>query len=667
MGKPKRAPTPGAPPLPAPQPLPQAPREPETAWVRTTLLPLAALALLVALTFSNTFLNGFHLDDYYRIVNNPGITRVSPVWRHFLDPATSASLKSIQQYRPLLPLTLSLNYAVGGLNPAGYHVVSLALHLTAAIFFYLFFLTLLSGWGRGFPTAAHVRGAAWGAAALFAVHPVSGFPVNYLCARDLLLMQAALGGSLYCYLRLRRDGATAGRWALTLFLFLLALLSKTTAVVMILVVFLFETLAAEESPWSRRPWLRVLPFVLVAGLLLAFTRLVLGFSDLEQALADSWFSYSYLLTQFKLHLFHYLRNLVWPFYVRGMPYVQPAASLLEPRVLLGLALIAGSLLAAWLARRRAPVVAFAIFAYWATMVPESSFLPLHQMASAYRGYPGLPYLALVAAVLLFQYLPRRAAALTLGALLLYFGASAYLLNRHYLDDKSFWAQSVRYGGDEVATMNYGLCFRDQDEARAQKYLEEALKINPTYYLGCINLGLFYLDQGEAEKGLKLVAQGVEYSPPNIMDRSLFWLAVAHERLEDYAGAYDAIVRALDYDDKDVDILYEAAVISERLMKYEEALGYLAVLHRQEANFKLSRSLAGWCHQALGHPDLAVAEYELALRYTPDHAQTYANLGYALMSLGRFKEAGGYFEKFLKLEPRDREGHAALKACREAAR
>jgi tetratricopeptide (TPR) repeat protein len=667
MGKPKLGPRPGPHPLPVPEPPAEALREPAPSFLWSTLLPLGALAVLVALTFSNTFANGFHLDDYYRILNNPGITRVNPIWRHFIDPATSASLKSIQQYRPLLPLTLSLNYAVGGLNPAGYHLVSLALHLTAAVFFYLFFLTLLTGWGQGFPAGAGVKGAAWGAAALFAVHPVSGFPVNYLCARDLLLMQAALGGSLYCYLRLRRDGATAGRWALTLFLFLLALLSKTNAVVMILVVFLFETLAAGETIWSRRPWLRVLPFVLVAGLFLAFARLVLGFSDLDQALADSWFSYGYLLTQFKLHLFHYLRNLVWPFYVRGMPLVAPAASLLEPRVLLGLALIAASLLAAWLARRRAPVVAFAAFAYWATMLPESSFLPLHQMASAYRGYPGLPYLALVVAVLLFQYFPRRAAGLTLAALLLYFGVSAYVLNRNYLDDKSFWAHSVRYGGDEVATMNYGLCFRGQDEATARKYLEEALKINPNYYLGYINLGLFYIDQGEEDKGLKLVDQGVEHSPPNSLDRSLLWLAVAHERVEDYPGAYDAIVRALDYDDKDVDILYEAAIISEKLMRYEEALGYLAVLHQQEANFKLSRSLAGWCHQALGHPDLAVAEYELALRYTPDHAQTYANLGYALMSLGRFQEASRYFERFLQLEPQNQEGRAALKACRDAAR
>jgi tetratricopeptide (TPR) repeat protein len=248
---------------------------------------------------------------------------------------------------------------------------------------------------------------------------------------------------------------------------------------------------------------------------------------------------------------------------------------------------------------------------------------------------------------------------------LYFGASAYALNRHYRDDQSFWAQSVRYGADEVATMSYALCFRGQDEATAKKYLEESLKINPTFYLGYINLGLHYIDQGEKEKGLELVEQGVSYSPHICLDRSLFWLAVAHERVEDYPGAHDAIVRALEANPKDINYLYEAAFIAQRISRYEEALGYLALLHQQEANLKLSRFLAGSCQQALGKFAQAVGEYELALRYTPDYAQTYANLGYALQSLGRFREACGYFEKFLKLEPGDREVSAAIEACRPA--
>ena len=41
-------------------------------------------------------------------------------------------------------------------------------------------------------------------ALLFAVHPVSGVPVNYLAGRDLLLMMLFLTASLLAYARMRR-------------------------------------------------------------------------------------------------------------------------------------------------------------------------------------------------------------------------------------------------------------------------------------------------------------------------------------------------------------------------------------------------------------------------------------------------------------------------------
>jgi tetratricopeptide (TPR) repeat protein len=629
------------------------------------LLPLGLLAALVVLVYSNTLSNGFHLDDYYMIVKNPGITRVQPLGRHFLDPGTMSSLKSLQQYRPLLPLTLSLNYAVSGLAPATYHLFNIAVHYVAVVFFYLFFLTLLENWGQGWSAGTATKWTAFGAAAIFAVHPISGFPVNYLCARDLLMMQAAQAGSLYCYVRMRRVGETPLRWAVTLGLFVLSLLSKPNAAMAVIVVFLFETLVAREKVLSKELWLRVLPFVLMVVLFQGFTRFILGFSDLDQALADPGSSFGYLLTQVKLHLFHYLRNLVWPFEIRGLPYVKQVKSVLDPQMLVALAFIGATIAVAWLVRRRAPVMAFAIFAYWATMLPESSFLPLHRIAADYRAYPGLPYLGLVIAMLAFRYLPPKAAPMFLAALLVYFGASAYAMNRHYRDDKSFWAQSVRYGGDETATMNYALCFRGQDEGIAKTYLEKALQINPYYYFGNINLGLFYIDHGEKEKGLALVKQGVSYSPRICLDHSLYWLAVAYEKVGDLKGAHDAIVGALGYNPNDIDYLYEAAFIAQALAQYEEALRYLGAIHQREPNIKISRFIAGWCHQVLGRHDQAVAEYLLAIKYRPDYPQTYVNLGYALISLGRSRDACGYFEKFLELEPGNQGVRKALEACRQS--
>ena len=164
-------------------------------------LPILVLALAVAATYSNTLMNEFHLDDLYRIRDNPEIRRVSPVLRHFTDPGTisgsrgvsESALNQIGQYRPLLPLTLTLNYALGGLDLPGYHVVNIAIHLAGCVLVFLLVARMLAiARPRGFPDERHARRAALLVALVYAVHPLSGYPVNYILARDLLLMQVFL-------------------------------------------------------------------------------------------------------------------------------------------------------------------------------------------------------------------------------------------------------------------------------------------------------------------------------------------------------------------------------------------------------------------------------------------------------------------------------------------
>ena len=84
------------------------------------------LAVLPTLASLGALDNGFHLDDLYRIVGNPGVEGSVPFWRHFVDPSTSASIPRLTQYRPLLPATLSWSYALaGGHDLVVYHVGNL--------------------------------------------------------------------------------------------------------------------------------------------------------------------------------------------------------------------------------------------------------------------------------------------------------------------------------------------------------------------------------------------------------------------------------------------------------------------------------------------------------------------------------------------------------------
>ena len=73
-------------------------------------------------------------DDFGSIVHNPSIRQLWPLVGTTdhpgpLQPAADTSTAG----RPLVNLSLALNYHFGGLEPAGYHLANISIHLIAAL------------------------------------------------------------------------------------------------------------------------------------------------------------------------------------------------------------------------------------------------------------------------------------------------------------------------------------------------------------------------------------------------------------------------------------------------------------------------------------------------------------------------------------------------------
>jgi hypothetical protein len=87
---------------------------------------LIVLAGLIA--YSSGLSTPFLFDDETGIVKNQQIRQVWP-----LDEALSPPAETPIARRPLVNLTLAINYAFSGLQPRGYHVTNLLIHLLAAL------------------------------------------------------------------------------------------------------------------------------------------------------------------------------------------------------------------------------------------------------------------------------------------------------------------------------------------------------------------------------------------------------------------------------------------------------------------------------------------------------------------------------------------------------
>ena len=633
-------------------------------WWRA--IHISILLLAIALVYSNTLENAYHLDSIYRVEDNTEIEHFWPPSRFFTDVRTGSSIPQIAEYRPLMPLSHAINNeiarATGTGQLAGYHVGNILIHAGSAILVYFLAGMLIRHWpGSSAPgtATARVGNLAFIAALLFAVHPVSGSAVNYIAGRDLLLMLFFMLASLLVYFNMRLQGESLRGWALSLVLLSIAILSKQVAILGFGVVFLFEWILCGNRLTDWRLWARTALFGLptVAYFLLRWlwiTRQNPG--DTLRLPATIEFP----LTMAKAHLFYYLRNFAWPFEMRALADFKLEAGALDVGVVVGIVFIAATLLAAWALRRRKPLITFAILCYWLLFSLEASIFPFQYVVTDYRQYAPLVFLCLVISILCCSTRWRVFNAATAAGLVLYFSASSYLINRHWKTEESFWGQSVKYGADALAHTNYALQIAGQNPQLAEQHYLEALRQNPTHIYASINLGLLYMQEKRTGEGLALLENVVALNPGWALAH--YWysrgLLTAHRTDESLAE----LRWAADLDPRQLQYQYEAAQALQNSGDRPASIPYLERVMAINPDFANAGFLLGFAYQKSGDNLHAIEEYKRFLARQPEHVQGQFNLAFALMDEGDCAEAIRHFETVLELRPDYREVHLHLARC-----
>ena len=128
------------------------------------------------LAYHNSFSGPFIFDDTTSIPKNPNIRSLWPLWRTMTGPS-----QQTVDGRPVLCLSLAINYQISGLEVWSYHAANLAIHIAAAmLLFGVVRRTLLSD-----GLAGRFGGSSWTLALVCAVlwldwwlllHPVPLLP-----------------------------------------------------------------------------------------------------------------------------------------------------------------------------------------------------------------------------------------------------------------------------------------------------------------------------------------------------------------------------------------------------------------------------------------------------------------------------------------------------------
>ena len=232
------------------------------------LVPVIIVLLTVA-AFLPALQNGFvSWDDYKNFLLNPhyrglGLDELRWMFTAF----------HLGHYIPLTWLTFGLDYLLWGMDPAGYHFTNLLLHVATAIAFYFMTIWLFRlAAGSVGEDKAVLAGAAF-AALLFSVHPLRVESVAWITERRDVLVGLLYVLTILAYLRAIDRVARSAKWyGVSVFLFACALLSKSMAVslpvvLLILDVYPLRRLGGHAGWWNasaRRVYTEKIPFVLLA-------------------------------------------------------------------------------------------------------------------------------------------------------------------------------------------------------------------------------------------------------------------------------------------------------------------------------------------------------------------------------------------------------------------
>ncbi len=252
--------------------------------------------------YFNSLSAPFIFDDEVAVVANPAIRSISGAWSQPRDTPLAG--------RPVAALTFAINFAASDVDPAAYRATNIAIHIACAlVFFGLLRRTLLLPRLKSrFGGAA--TDLAFGAALLWAVHPLTTDAVTYITQRTESLMALCYLSTLYASLRSaeRRSPLWAVAAVAACAIGMGAKESMATAPLMVILydrIFLFDSFrAAAALRW------RLYLGLMLTWLFLAF-QLAAGPRAGSAGFSTAVSVWTYLLNQ-SVMICRYLRLAAWP-------------------------------------------------------------------------------------------------------------------------------------------------------------------------------------------------------------------------------------------------------------------------------------------------------------------------------------------------------------------
>jgi tetratricopeptide (TPR) repeat protein len=596
------------------------PKSTETRAI-VVVLVLAAIGLAA---YWPSLSGGFVFDDDTLVTKSSMVQAANGLYRMWL---TTEPL----DYWPLTNTSFWFEWRLWGLQPTGYHVTNLVLHVASGVLLWAILRRL------------SIPGA-FLASALFVVHPVNVESVAWIAQRKNTLSMVLMLGSLWCYLRAdpgaqaspdrtpapgdarrskakgssarKQDAAEApsakGRtvwYGVSLVAFLLAMLSKGSVAILPLVLLVIVW-------WQRRAvtlmdFVRTAPFFAIAGVL---------------TIVNIWFQNHYMtgdairdvtiaqrIIGAAAIVWFYLSKAVLP--IRLM-FLYPQWSIQAGDIRWWLPLVALIVVTGLLWWQRASPAGRAMLTAWACFIV--GLLPVMGLTDVY-----FMKFALVADH--YQYIAMIAVLVLVAA-----GVSAVA------GDAGERQGLSRGVGIALVAVLIVLSWRQSRlYADAETLYRATLAENPSSWLIHNDLALLLVDRGDFDEAAAHFHESVRLDPRQIEAHNNLCHTEAHQgHLEEAVKECGETI----------------TLISATLAKVPELPSLDETRRTYRDSLKLAHNDRGGALAMLGRSNEALPEFEAVVRLDPEFADGQNNLANVLLASHRESEAIDHYRDAIRLQP-----------------
>lgn len=621
-------------------------------------LAILIIGIWSFLVYYNSLSGEFVFDDESVVQTNLSIRSLSGIPKFFT--ADEGFHKVIgRYYRPIISTSYAIDYAIWGLDPYGFHLTNIIIHIICSVLLF-YILTQLF---RKYKNSVFIS---FLGAMMFAVHTIHTEAVSWISGRTDSIVTLFFFASFLFYIKYSdEEKSKTSQYPLqrgtrflilSLVFYFFGLLSKEMIITMPMILLLYDFFYRKQDLKKIISNYKIYLYFIGLTVLYLIIRylLLLNIPEREKYLyfygIDFFTAFGTMLETVPVYfkLLFLPVNLIYH-YNGVIPDVKSAADIM---FILSSVFIIVLIVVGWILRKSYGVISFCIFFFLVSLIPVMNIIPTMNLMAERFLYMTSFVLSVTASLILY----KTAGGKYFQTFIIIFSVAILLLSYLTFERNKDWQSNILlYKTGEgidgtVLLVNTGNIYANEknfDEA-AKRY-RRALEIRENNVLANHNLGLIHLIKGDLDSAEYRLKRGLAVD--SLAPDGYFQLAILYRS----KGNIDEAIKNLEKLQTIIpDYRGSEQLLSE--LKIQKESGQIS-RNNLIPNYELA-SLQNQSYELFQNSKYkeAIDILEKLIEKDPGGKSGYLNnIGLCYVGLENYDEAGKSFDECLKIEPENVNG------------